>query len=78
MIYDPENARRLYAPSLGSLISHLPDLGEPLHTSAIDLARDCTIERVDMMMARLKSAESSLVHLRKAAVLKIYQPEKMK
>jgi hypothetical protein len=64
MIYDPENARRLYAPSLGSLISHLPDLGEALH-AAVDQSHVCTLERIDMMLARLKGAETSLIHLRR-------------
>jgi hypothetical protein len=68
MIYDPENARRLYAPSLGSLISHLPDLGESLHTAAVNLAHDCSLARVDLMLAQLETGKQSLVHLRKALV----------
>jgi hypothetical protein len=59
-------ARRLYArPDANSIIKHLPDLGESLHNAAIDLARDCTVERIDAMLARLKGAETSLVHLRR-------------
>jgi hypothetical protein len=31
-----------------------------------ELARDCTVERCDEMLARLKGAETSLMHLRLA------------
>lgn len=68
MITDIELARRLYAPSAETLISHLPDLGESLHTAAIDLERDCSIERCDLMLARLKGAETNLIHLRRALI----------
>ena len=61
-----DQIRRLYQPSIESQASHLPDLGESLHTAAIDLSRDCTLERVDLMLARIKGAEATLVHLRKA------------
>jgi hypothetical protein len=64
--HDPELARRLYAckPGISAMRKHLPDMGESLHNAAIDLARDCTTERCDQMLARLKGAETSLMHLR--------------
>lgn len=68
MIRDIDLARRQTQPSAETLIKHLPDLGESLNTAAVDLAHDCTLERVDLMLARIKGAETSLVHLRKAMV----------
>ena len=62
-----ELARRLYArPDASTIIAHLPDLGESLNSAAIDLAQDCNIESIDAMLARLKGAESSLMHLRRS------------
>ena len=64
--HDPDLARRLYArPDADAMIARLPDLGKSLHNSAIDLARDCTLARVDEMLARIKGAETSLLHLRR-------------
>jgi hypothetical protein len=60
--------QQLYAPSIGSLISHLPDLGESLHHAAVDLSLDCTVQRVDLLLARLQGSETALVHLRKALI----------
>ena len=68
MISEIENARRLYGPSVQTMTSNLPDLGESLHNAAIDLSRDCTLDRVDLMLARVKGAETTLVHLRKALI----------
>jgi hypothetical protein len=61
-----EAVRQLYQPDIESMRRSLPDLGESLHTAAIELSRDCSVERVDLMITRLKGAESGLVHLRKA------------
>jgi hypothetical protein len=64
--HDHSLARALYArPDATAMISHLPDLGESLRNSAIDLAHDCTLARVDEMLARIKGAETSLLHLRR-------------
>ena len=63
-----DQIRWLYQPSIESLASHLPDLGESLLTAAIDLSRDCTVERVDLMLARIKGAETNLTHLRRALI----------
>ena len=59
-------ARQLYArPEASAMIARLPDLGEALRTSAIDLAKDPTLPRIDEMLARIKGAENSLMHLRR-------------
>jgi len=64
--HDAALARQLYArPDSSAMIKHLPDLGESLNNAAIDLAQDCTVERIDAMLARLKGAETSLIHLRR-------------
>lgn len=60
--------RKLYQPSIGSMTSHLPTMGESLDEACRALADDCTLERVDLMLARVKSAETNLVHLRKALI----------
>ncbi len=65
MTREMDLVRRLYAPSAESLLSHIPEMGESLNSAALDLARDCTLKRVDLMLARIKGAEASLVHLRK-------------
>jgi hypothetical protein len=65
--HDHELARRLYAsPDTSTMIKNLPSLGESLQNSAIDLARDCTLPKVDEMLQRIKAAESSLMHLRRS------------
>jgi len=61
-----ELARRYSLANAESMRARLPNLGESLHTAAIELNRDLTIERIDLMMAWLKGAESSLMHLRRA------------
>jgi len=48
------------------LIGHLIDMGEALNTACQDLARDCTLPRIDEMLHRIKGAETSLLHLRRA------------
>lgn len=69
MITDTDKVRRQHAQlDANSMIKCLPDLGESLHNAAIDLSRDCTLDRVDLMLARIKGAEACLVHLRKALV----------
>jgi hypothetical protein len=67
MNHDSDPVRRLHArqPDISAMRKHLPDMGESLHNAAIDLARDCTTERCDQMLARLKGAETSLMHLRR-------------
>jgi len=57
-----------YMPESASLIAHLPDMGSALHDSCIDLVREQTVGAVDALLSRLKAAEHSLVHLRKALV----------
>lgn len=61
---------RLYQPSIESQASHLHDLGEALHTAAIDLSRDCSLDRLDRFSAQLNAAQTSLQHLRKALAAK--------
>jgi len=64
--HDPTLAARLYQSNSDLIRSSLPDLGESLHAAADDLARDCTLERIDQMLSRIKGAETSLVRLRLA------------
>jgi hypothetical protein len=59
---------QLYQPNLDAMRNSLPDLGQSLNVAAIDLARDCTVERLDLLLARLQGAETALVHLRKALI----------
>jgi hypothetical protein len=68
MIRATEQAQRKPQPSIETLIAHLPDLGESLHTAAVNLAHDCSLARVDLMLAQLETGKQSLVHLRKALV----------
>ena len=63
-----EAVTQLYQPNIDAIRNSLPDLGEALHIAAVDLSRDCSLERVDQMLARLNSAQSNLQHLRKAMV----------
>jgi site-specific recombinase len=63
-----EAVRQLYGPNHKSLIQSLTALGESLQVAAVELSRDCTLERVDLMLDRLKGAQASLVHLRKSLI----------
>lgn len=49
-----------------SLIARIPDMGDSIHDGAIDLVREQTLEACDKLIARVKTAETSLVHLRRA------------
>jgi Arc/MetJ-type ribon-helix-helix transcriptional regulator len=64
--HDATLARKLYQSNSDLIRSSLPDLGESLPAAAVDLARDCTLERVDKMLSRLRGAETSLLHLRRS------------
>ena len=67
MNHDARLAAMLYSrPNASDMIGNLPGLGESLHACAVDLARDCTLQRIDEMLARLKGAETSLVFLRRS------------
>jgi hypothetical protein len=68
MSSDFENARRLYAPSAASMQENLPAMGDSLSATCLDLSRDCSLDRLDQLAARLKAAQTSLIHLRKALV----------
>jgi hypothetical protein len=68
MISDPEKVLLLYGPTVGTLTSNLFCIGSSLDTACCELARDCTLERVDMMLARLQAATASVVCMRKALV----------
>ena len=61
-----ELIRRLYGPNLGTLTDNLPNVGESLRDACLALAADCTIIRLDELVARLKTAEQSLTRLRLA------------
>ncbi|MCF6225766.1 MAG: hypothetical protein L3J22_05605 [Xanthomonadales bacterium] len=60
--------RQLYQPDVEAMRNSLPGLGESLHNAASELASDFTLARIDSMVSRLKSAQTNLVHLRKALV----------
>jgi hypothetical protein len=64
----PELARQLYAraPDIDAMRRHLPDIGDSLNTAAINLAVNITVEGIDAFLAKLKGAETSLMHLRRA------------
>ena len=66
--HDPELAQRLYsrAPDLYTVQKHLAAMGESLSTAAHELARDVTLEKIDLFLAKLKTAESNMQHLRRA------------
>lgn len=64
-----------YMPDAASLIAHLPDMGSALHDSCIALVREQTVEAVDALLSRLKAAEHSLVHLRKALIAEGVPPD---
>ena len=68
--YDDELVKLLYQSNADAIRTRLGDLGEALHIAANDLSHDCTLERVDALLSRLKGAETSLVHLRKTLVVK--------
>jgi hypothetical protein len=68
MNHDPELVARLYAraPDLDAMRARLPDLGDSLSTAAHKLARDLTLEKVDLFLAKIKGAETSVAHLRRS------------
>ena len=61
-----ELVRQLYGPNLGTLTDNLPSMGESLQAACNTLADDCTLSRLDELVARLKTAEQSLTRLRLA------------
>ena len=60
--------RQLYGPNLGTLTENLIPMGESLHDACIALADDCTVIRIDGLVSRLKTAEQTLSHLRRALI----------
>jgi hypothetical protein len=53
-------------PDAASLIARLPDMADSIHNAAIDLVRHQTVESLDQCVARVKAAEQTLTHLRRA------------
>ena len=66
--HDTGLAAKLYAskPDLDAMRARLPDLGESLNTAAHELARDISLEKIDAFLAKVKGAETSLMHLRRS------------
>ena len=70
--HDPDLARRLLhklqyvQPDTHLLISYLPDFGNYWSKAAVELARDCTVSRIDKMLARVESAKAMLLALRRS------------
>jgi hypothetical protein len=60
--------QRLYAPSVSNMCASLPDVGASLDTACCELARDCTVERVEQLAMLLQAAMQNLGHLRKALI----------
>ena len=56
---------RAREPNIDAMRARLPDVGESLNTAAHELARDITLEKIDAFLAKLKGAETSLIHLRR-------------
>ena len=64
--HDHALARALYArPNADSMIKNLPDLGKGLSTAANELAHEVSLDKIDAFLAKLKGAETSLLHLRR-------------
>jgi len=59
-------AQQLYQPTMGTMTSQLPTMGESLNKACCALASDCTLPRIDELISRLKTAEQSLTRLRLA------------
>lgn len=68
MIRDLDLQRMLYAPSAESIRGNLPSMADALQTACLELSRDCSIARCDELSARLKAAQTSLQHLRRALI----------
>jgi hypothetical protein len=72
--HDPALAARLAGRPIDvdAMRRRLPDLGESLNTAAVELARDITLDKIDAFMAKLKGAETSLMHLRRQLAADIH------
>ncbi len=55
-----------FMPDAATLIARLPDMGEALHSARIELVRHQTVKSLDQCVARVKAAEQTLTHLRRA------------
>ena len=60
--------RLLYGPSVASMTDNFGDLGQSLHIAFKALAADCTVNRIDELVSRLKTAEQTLTRLRLALI----------
>lgn len=56
--------RQLYAPNAATMLENLPAMGQSLSDACIALADDCTLPRIDELVARLQTAQQSLTQLR--------------
>jgi len=65
---DPTLTCRMQMPDAATLIARPEDLGDGLRNSAIDLKRECTTERVDQFLEKVKGAEQMATHIRKSLV----------
>ena len=66
MISDIEKARLLYGANLGTLTDNLIPMGKSLRDACNALAADCTLPRLDELVARLQTAQTTLQRLRLA------------
>ena len=57
-----------YMPDAASLIARLHDMGDSIHAACIDLVRHQSVESLDQCVMRVKAAEQTLTHLRKALI----------
>ncbi len=65
---------RLLRPTVDELASALPDAGEALIGASIDLARDATANRCDVMLSRLHGAVHLVTRLRTVIVAESQTP----
>jgi hypothetical protein len=59
---------QLYRPDISVMTKNLPSMADSLSAACNALASDCSVERCDELTNRLKAAQTSLTHLRKALI----------
>ena len=53
-------------PDAAALIARLNDMSDSINIGCIELHRHQSIDKVDALLARVKTAEQTLIHIRKA------------
>ena len=65
-----ELAWRQHQPDLDSMISRLPELGAAIATAYCELAKDYSLERLDLLMMKHEGVVQSFVLMRQMSVKK--------